>query len=161
MGHTMKPSVSIVCDKTRTDDLLLWFESPKKWKVTVTNHADHTVYLSWAESFTNPFNNQLWVAKIDESSTAGDRFIVEAQNLECTNFITSGSEEHHMAPDRFIQIGIQPNQTASWIMERIKSSHWEGFNVYDQSLVHQIQTLKQIPTPVENIFPKIKGWPWA
>ena len=76
-------------------------------------------------------------------------------------FITSGSVEHLIAPDRFIQITIQPNQTATWIMERIKSSHWDGFHIYDQSLVHQIQELKQVPSPAEIVFPKIKGWPWA
>ncbi len=157
----MKRRVSILCEKIRTDDLLLWFNSVKKWKVTATNHTDKPAFVSWSESFTNPFNNQLWVAKIDESPQAGDRFIVGAENLSCANFITSGSVEHLIAPDRFIQITIQPNQTATWIMERIKSSHWDGFHIYDQSLVHQIQELKQVPSPAEIVFPKIKGWPWA
>ncbi len=72
----MKRRVSILCEKIRTDNLLLWFNSVKKWKVTATNHTDKPAFVSWSESFTNPFNNQLWVAKIDESPQAGDRFIV-------------------------------------------------------------------------------------
>lgn len=157
----MKQRVSIVCEKIQTDDLLLWFNSRKKWKVVATNHTDAPIYISWSESFTNPFNNQLWVAKIDDSPAAGDRMIVNGENLRCTNFITSGSEEHRIAPDRFIQIAIQAKQTATWIMERVKRSHWDGFHIYDQSLAHTLQTLQQIPSPVETVFPRIKGWPWS
>ena len=55
--------VSIICEKIRTDDLLLWRNSPKKWKVTARNNTDNQIYLSWCESFTNPFDNTLWVDK--------------------------------------------------------------------------------------------------
>ncbi len=116
-------------------------------------------YISWSESFTNPFDNQLWVAKIDDSAAAGDRMIVQAENLRCTNFITIGFKQHLIPPDRFIQIAIQANQTATWIMERIKKTHWDGFHIYQQSLAHTIQKLKQIPSPVETVYPKIKGFP--
>ena len=157
----MKRRLSIVCEKIRTDDLLLWFNSRKKWRVTVTNNSEFVLYLSWCEAFTNPFDNQLWVSKIDESPQAGDRFIVNAKNVKCTNFITSGDEQRALAPDRFVQIAIHGNQTGSWIMERIKRSHWDGFSVYDESLVHQIRDLQRVPEPVERVFPKISGWLWA
>ena len=157
----MNRRVNIVCEKIRTDHLLLWFNSRKKWRVTVTNNTDTVLHLSWCESFTNPFDNKLWINKIDESPQAGDRFIVDPKNVKCTNFITSGDEDRSLAPDRFVQISIAANQTGSWIMERIKRSHWDGFNVYDQSLVHQMKELQRVPVPVENVFPKITGWLWA
>lgn len=157
----MAQRVSIVCEKIKTDDLLLWFNSPKKWKVNATNLTDAPIYISWSESFTNPFDNQLWIAKIDDSAAAGDRLIVRAENLHCTNFITSGAKEHLVPPERFIQIAIQARQTATWVMERVKRTHWDGFNVYGESLAHTIQKRNQIPTPIETVMPKIKGWPWS
>lgn len=157
----MNQRVSIVCEKIKTEDRLLWLNSPKKWKVTATNHTTAPIYLSWNESFVNPYNNQLWIAKIDNTAAAGDRMIVKAENLRCTNFITSGAKENLIPPERFIQIEIQGSQTATWIMERVKRNQWDGFNVYLESLAHTIQNRKQIPTSIETVFPKIKGWPWS
>ena len=157
----MKPHISITCDKIKTDHLLNWYNSRKKWKVVVHNHSDRDLYISWSEDFLDPFEGILWISKIDESSGSCKKFIAEPENVSCTSFMTEGSDERRIAPHKFVQLGIRAGQTGSWMMERqSRKDLWEGFSIYDQNMATTLKELQQEPTPVEHIMPKIKGWFW-
>ncbi|MCC7492151.1 MAG: hypothetical protein IT204_07405 [Fimbriimonadaceae bacterium] len=150
----MSQRILIVVHKVRTPHRLMWTANANKWRVEATNRTARPLYLSWGEILTNPFTNALWIARIDEGETAGDRYIAEPTNLVCTSFVTTGSDEHRIAPDRFVQIAIAPGATASWLMERVAKSIWDGFNIYEQCLAEQIRA-GQVPVAVENIEPRI------
>lgn len=153
--------IEIECEKIRTPHKLLWTESDKKWRINVTNNTNATIYISWAESFVNPFTNDLWIKSIDQSPQAADRMLAELQGGKCTSFKTAGDPQRQIAPERFVEVAIPPGTSASWVMERVHKAYWEGFNIYSRSLAESIEKHKAVPIPKENILPKIRGWWWA
>lgn len=156
----MSRRIEITCEKISTSHALLWYESQKKWRVSVRNLTKIPLFLSWAESFTDPFTGKLWVEEIDDSADACQRFIAEASNVKSTLLRTSGSDERRIAGTKFIQLRIDPESTGSWIMERKSKSrdNWEGFSVYEADLATSLQELCKEPVRVERILPAIKGW---
>ena len=66
----MSTRVTIECQKVKTDHMLNWYNSRKKWLVTAINETDANVYISWAEQFTSPIDGSLWIEEIDESENA-------------------------------------------------------------------------------------------
>ena len=159
----MTELIHIECQKISTDHALLWYESRRKWQVAAENRSESDLFLSWAESFTNPITGELWVAEIDDSPEACERLIVDAENVAGTSFRTSGCSEQRIAGTRFIQLRIPPASTGSWIMERKSRSrdNWEGFSIYDTDLAKVLREQNCAPTPVAVVQPKIKGWFWA
>lgn len=159
----MSDRIDIECERLSTDHALLWYESRKKWRVTAINRTDSDLFLSWDESFTNPITGELWVEEVDQSPEAGERFVVEMQNVECTSFRASGSDEHRIAGTKFLQMRVPAGSTGSWIMERKSRSrdNWDGFSIYESDLVTSLEEQKGPPTPVTVVQPKIKGWFWA
>lgn len=161
VSDAVMQDMKIHCQKVKTHHKLLWTENPRKWHVTAVNDTPSAVYLSWSESFVNPFTNQLWIKSIDETPGAGNRMIAELDGGICASFVTTGDKDRVVAPDRFVQIAIPPRQTATWIMERGRKEYWEGFNIYTSSLVDLIRNQRQLPVPQSNVMPRISGWWWA
>ena len=159
----MSTRIQLQCEKITTDHSLLSYESRYKWLVNARNLIEIPLFVSWAESFTDPFTGDLWIDEINEGFDSCDRFIADPENIAATSFRSSGSSERRIAGTKFVQLRIDPHSTGSWIMERKSRSrdNWEGFSIYELDPATSVRELKECPVRVERILPKIKGWLWS
>ncbi len=144
----MSERISIECQKVQTDHMLNWYNSRKKWLVAAKNNTDSNIYVSWSEQFVNPFDETLWIEEIDESADAAAKYIAEPRNITSASFKTFASDEHRIAPHKFVQICIPPKQTGYWLMERqSRKDNWGGFSIYEHDLVKTIRVEKKYQPP--------------
>lgn len=158
----MNKRVTIECQKVKTDHMLNWGNSRKKWLATAINKTESNIYISWAEQFISPIDGALWIEEIDESENATAKYIAEPSNITSASFKTFASAERSIAPHKFVQICVPANQTGSWIMERQSiNDNWEGFSIYDRSIVKTLRDENQVPQSIGQFEPKITGWFWS